>query len=46
MLIKAIEDLEQEATERVRLLQQKLKKAATAEMEVIFNFIPCARVTY
>lgn len=34
MLVKAVEDLEQEATERVRLLEQKLNKTATAEMEV------------
>lgn len=35
MLVKAVEDLEQEATERVRLLERKLNKTATAEMEVI-----------
>lgn len=38
MLVKAVEDLEQEATERVRLLEQKLKKTATAEIEVIYEF--------
>lgn len=39
MLIKTVEDLEQEATERVRLLEQKLKQTATAEAEVGNEFI-------
>lgn len=39
MLIKAIEDLEQEATERVRSLEQKLTRAATVEKEVSFEIL-------
>lgn len=37
MLIKAIEELEQEATERVRLLEQRLNRSGTAEKEVRFE---------
>lgn len=35
MLVSIVEELEQEATERIRLLEDKLKKTATAEREVI-----------
>lgn len=37
MLIRAIEELEQEATERVRLLEQKLNRTASTEKEVSFE---------
>lgn len=34
MLIRAIEELEVEATERVNMLEDKLKKSATTGLEV------------